>query len=328
MHASALRRVLAAPMVVAVLAAGAFAAAGCSGSGSDNPASGDATASTSSRSSRSPSTDDGDEQVTVAAAEAGPRWASSASATITPGTQTYTDGAGQCTSNYVFVDDAGNVYLGQAAHCATTEETGETHGCTAGSLPVGTTVAINRDGSLISHGRTIGSGRLVYSSWLTMQQNGEKDRNACAYNDFALVKIAAADLGKVNPSLPHWGGPTGINTTGAAEGGRVYSYGNSSLRGGISGLSPQVGESENDDPAVGGWTHTLTAPTPGIPGDSGSAFLDRDGRALGTLSTLGIALPIVNHVGDIHQELDYARTHSGISGLRLVLGTEPFDPNR
>ncbi|MFE3442588.1 hypothetical protein ACFXNW_06120 [Nocardia sp. NPDC059180] len=83
-----------------------------------------------------------------------------------------------------------------------------------------------------------------------------------------------------------------------------------------------------DDGSLGGWTHALKSPTPGIPGDSGSAFLDGAGRAVGTLSTLGLGLPIVNHVGDISRELAYARAHSGISGLRLVLGTEEFDPNR
>lgn len=72
----------------------------------------------------------------------------------------------------------------------------------------------------------------------------------------------------------------------------------------------------------------MAAPTPGVPGDSGSAFLDRDGNALGTLSTLGLSLPIINNIGDISRELAYAWAHSGIAGLRLVLGTEPFTPNR
>ena len=33
------------------------------------------------------------------------------------------------------------------------------------------------------------------------------DANTCAYNDLALVKVAAADVTKVNPSIPFWGGP-------------------------------------------------------------------------------------------------------------------------
>lgn len=328
MHPSSFRRVLAVPVTVAVLAAGVCLVAGCGRSGDDTAAQDGATTAISST-ARQPGSDGGaTDQFTVAADRAGHQWASASSATITPGTQTYTEGAGQCTTNYVFVDDAGNVYLGQAAHCATTGESSETDGCTAGSLPLDTAVNFNRDGSLISQGTTISSGRLAYSSWLSMQQSGEQDQNICAYNDLALVKIAPEDLGKINPSLPHWGGPVGINTSGATAGDRVYSYGNSSLRGGIAGLSPQTGQSKADVAAVGGWTHALIAPTPGIPGDSGSAFLDRDGRALGTLSTLGFALPIVNNIGDISHELAYAQAHSGISGLRLVLGTEPFESDR
>ena len=67
--------------------------------------------------------------------------------------------------------------------------------------------------------------------------------------------------------------------------------------------------------------------TPGVPGDSGSAFLDAEGNALGTLSTLAIApLAGSNGVGDLDHELAYAQPNSGISGLQLVPGTEPFSP--
>ena len=67
--------------------------------------------------------------------------------------------------------------------------------------------------------------------------------------------------------------------------------------------------------------------TPGVPGDSGSAFLDAEGNALGTLSTLALApLAGSNGVGDIAHELAYAKAHSGIRRLRLVRGTEPFSP--
>jgi hypothetical protein len=74
----------------------------------------------------------------------------------------------------------------------------------------------------------------------------------------------------------------------------------------------------------GGWSHTAYTLTPGIPGDSGSAFLNRDGAALGTLSTVAIApLPASNGVGDVGREIAYARAH-GFDGLQLVHGTEPF----
>jgi hypothetical protein len=64
-----------------------------------------------------------------------------------------------------------------------------------------------------------------------------------------------------------------------------------------------------------------------VPGDSCSAFLSAGGKAIGVLSTLGLApLPASNNIGDLGKELAFARAHSGISGLQLVDGTEPFDP--
>ena len=160
-----------------------------------------------------------------------------------------------------------------------------------------------------------------------MHQLGTTDANTCAYNDLALVKVDAADVSKVNPSVPFWGGPTGIDTDGTATGDRVWTYGNSSLRFGITQLSPHTGISLGDQAADGGWSHPLYTVTPGIPGDSGSGFLSAGGAAIGTLSTLGLApLPASNNIGDLAKELAFAQAHSGIGGLQLVNGTEPFDP--
>ncbi|MEI5672428.1 MULTISPECIES: S1C family serine protease [unclassified Nocardioides] len=263
---------------------------------------------------------------TPATADAAAAWAPADSATITPGVQMYTEGA-QCTGNFVFTDGAGAVYVGYAAHCAGLGEATDTDGCQAASLPLGTRVTFNEGGSLVSEGTQLGAGTLAYSSWLTEKQLGTTDPNTCAYNDFALVKVDAADVAKVNPSIPFWGGPTGIDADGTAAGDRVYSYGNSSLRGGLTVLSPKTGISLGDAAADGGWSHPLYTVTPGIPGDSGSAFVSADGKAIGTLSTLGLApLPLSNNIGDLAKELAFAQQHSGISGLQLVNGTEPFSP--
>jgi hypothetical protein len=165
---------------------------------------------------------------------------------------------------------------------------------------------------------------MVYNSWLTMQAVGEDDPDICAYNDFALVRLDPADAGRVNPSVPHWGGPTALNTTGTNLFQHVYSYGNSSLRLGLTELSPKKGISLGD--AGGGWTHLVSTVTPGIPGDSGSAFLDSRGRALGVLSTLSVGLPggVNNGVSDLARALDYMRTHSQFSSVQLALGTQTF----
>ena len=107
----------------------------------------------------------------------------------------------------------------------------------------------------------------------------------------------------------------------------MWTYGNSSLRFGITQLSPHTGISLGDDAADGGWSHPLYTVTPGVPGDSGSAFVSTDGKAIGVLSTLGLApLPASNNIGDLAHELAFAQAHSGIAGLQLVNGTEPFDP--
>jgi hypothetical protein len=249
-------------------------------------------------------------------AAAAPTWAPAAAAPIHPGVQTFTDGA-QCTANFVFSDAANTVYIGQAAHCSGTGGATETNGCDSGSLPVGTAVEV--DGATRP-------GTMVYNSWLAMQAAGETNPDACAYNDFALIRLDPADFGKVNPSIPFWGGPNGVDTNGTTQGEDVYSYGNSGLRGGVSQLSPKQGISLGDN--GNGWSHDVYTATPGIPGDSGSAFLNSTGAALGVLSTVQLApLAGSNGVGDVDLELSYMRSHSSLGGVQLALGTRPFNAN-
>jgi hypothetical protein len=241
-------------------------------------------------------------------------WAPAAQAKVTPGVQTDTAG-GQCTANFVF-SAGGDTFIGQAAHCAGTGEATETDGCDAASLPLGTPVTVS--------GATK-PGTLAYSSWLTMQQLGEADPDSCAYNDLALVKLDPADVARVNPSVPRFGGPTGLGGP-SAVGDSVYSYGNSSLRLGITQLSPKQGIIVE---TVGnGWSRTVYTASPGIPGDSGSGFLDADGAAIGTLSTLAVLpTPLSNGVAELGREIQYARDHSRLTDLQLVNGTEPFRSN-
>jgi hypothetical protein len=239
-------------------------------------------------------------------------WAPASSATIHPGVQLLTKGA-QCTANFIFTD-ATHVFLGQAAHCSGTGGNTQSDGCTSPSLPLGTPVTIPG----ASH-----PGTIVYSSWLTMQSLKETDPSVCQYNDLALIELDPADVRSVNPSIPIWGGPTGLVTTGTTAGEQVYAYGHSKLGMGVSLLSPKQGVSLGD--SGNGWSHAVMTLSPGIPGDSGSAYLDAQGRALGVLSTLELApLPASNGVGDLSHELTYLHTHSGFTGVQLAMGTEPF----
>jgi len=254
--------------------------------------------------------------VTSAPAVGASAWAPAATAAIHPGVQTFTNGA-QCTANFVF-SDSSNVYIGQAAHCAGTGGNTATNGCTSASLPLGTPVTVTGASK---------PGTLVYSSWLTMQAQGETDANTCQYNDLALVQLDPSDVANVNPTIPHWGGPDGIATSGTTVGELVYSYGNSELRGGVTRLSPKTGVSLGD--SGNGWSHDVLTVTPGIPGDSGSAFLDAHGNALGILSTLQLApLAGSNGVGDLNLELQYLHTHTSFTAVQLALGTQPFNGNQ
>ncbi len=242
-------------------------------------------------------------------AGAAPQFATADEATVQPGVVTNTEGA-ECTSNFIFTDGT-DVFIGMAAHCAGTGPATATDGCTSESRPLGTEVAIDGAGQ---------PGELVYSSWLAMQENNEDDLNACTFNDFALVELDPADVSSTNPSVP-FGGPTGLDTDGTESGEAVYSYGNSPLRGGA--LQEKTGVSTGT--TGGGWSHQVVTATPGIPGDSGSGFLNAEGEAFGVLSTLAIApVPGSNGVTDLAMALDYANTHGDLGDVSLVAGTQPF----
>jgi hypothetical protein len=248
-------------------------------------------------------------------AESVPRWASAASATIRPGAVMVTDGA-QCSANFVFTRGT-EVFLGYAAHCAGLGGVTDLDGCKTPSLPRGTRVEIE--------GATR-PGVLVYSSWIAMQQVRERNPSACAHNDFALVRIHPRDVARVNPSMPHWGGPTGLHRKPLPSGAPVFTYGSSSLRLGTTLLSPKSGSSNGTTSA--GWSHPVYTISPSIQGDSGSGLLDGSGRAAGVLSSVNITpQPLSNSFGDLQHELAYARVH-GMGDVRLAVGTEPFDPNR
>lgn len=234
----------------------------------------------------------------------------------------YTKGA-QCTANFVFTDRRGRVYVGYAAHCAGKGGASDTNGCQTPSHPLGTRVAFREGGSLLSDGERVGAGTLAYSSWITMQRLGTKRANPCNYNDFALVRVNRTDVGKVNPTVPGWGGPTGVDRDGLRTGETVWFYGSSSLLGGSGGLSQRKATVTGG--GGGGWTHQVRGSVSGVPGDSGSGYLSDGGLAVGVLSTIAVFPDTAsNQISDMAHVLRFAQRHSGIAGLRLVKGTRAF----
>ena len=233
---------------------------------------------------------------------------------IHPGVMTFTAGA-QCTSNFIF-RDGGGTYIGQAAHCSGTGGATETNGCDSASLPIGTPVEV--DGATRP-------GTLVYNSWITMQALGETNADACQYNDFALVKLDPADVGRVDPSIPGWGGPTALGPSSAMLGDTVYSYGNSSLRGGDDQAGPEAGRrragrGQRLEP------HRLHAHARASPVTRAARSSTDRAEAIGVLSTLQIA-PVAgsNGVADLRSALRlHARATARSRALTLVPGTKPL----
>ncbi len=255
---------------------------------------------------------------TVAGAVEPGDWAPVDSATIRPGAQTDTDG-GRCTGNFIFINSDDDVFIGQAAHCssqlAATDT--QTDGCSAPVLPIGTPVKIAGASQ---------PGELAYNSWNAMQAAGESDPVVCNYNDFALIRIHPDDLGMVNPTLPVFGGPSGLDVDGVGAGERVFGYGNSPDRFDVGALKPMSGVSVGD---IGdGRAHNAYLVPPVIPGDSGGPHFDANGSAIGSL--IGVQFlpppPGATLIADLSHTLAYANEHGDVGAVELVTGTEPFSP--
>jgi hypothetical protein len=251
---------------------------------------------------------------TPASAAPAQGYAPAAEATIRPGALMLTpvdeQTTSSCTAAFVFAG-GGSTYLGYAAHCAGAGESMGLSGCAEPTLPVGTAVVVEGDDG------SRATGRLAYTSWTTMQQRGESDQDLCHFNDFALVELDPADVGRVNPSVPVVGGPTGLDADGTVGGEAVVSYqphGNPT--------AVKQGRSLGVDRS--GLTHRVSTIPPGRPGDSGSGYLDGAGRAFGVLSTLFLDGRNTNGVTDLASALAYANAYGGIGTVELVPGTEPF----
>jgi hypothetical protein len=244
------------------------------------------------------------------ASAAVPSWAPASRATIHPGVRTNTSGLHPCVTNFVFYD-ARDVYLGQEASCtgwlgALTEIEGATR-----------------------------LGTIVYNSRLTMGRVDEQDMGALVANNFALVRVHPADRGRVNPSVPFWGGPTGYPGR-ALFGTPVFSYGYSAA---LNKLSPRFGVDTTSSlmPTVPwggfrpgrsneGWTQYAHMLTPGMNGDSGGAVLDARGRAIGILNWW--AHDAASRVTDLPKALAYMKAKTDLDAIRLAGGTTSFPVGR
>lgn len=211
-------------------------------------------------------------------------WASPEEAEIRPGSVLRTE-ARDCPTHFFFLrEDNGAVFVGTTSYCVR-------------DLPIG---------SLATLGESQHLAVLVYSSFQTMAELGERDPDALEYNDLAVFHLDSASRSAANPQLPG-GGPRALADGDAfALGDRLRAF----ARGG--GLPSQMEWRESVVAGRAG-EHALLTYTlvPGAPGTLGGPVVDPSGNAVGVLATLGVfPNPGANGVARLDTMLAYARDHA------------------
>lgn len=169
-------------------------------------------------------------------------------APIQPGAQ-MVEPAG-CTMNYVYEDQFGTTYIGTAGHCVGFREGEEVELADVGLI-----------------------GEVV---WVPSRRTGA---------DFALVEIDPALLDQVSPALRHWGGPTGVlRQEEFLPGIPMVQYGYGIGFGFTEPTRARAGFLE----LFSETTCHYRADVPAIFGDSGSATMTADGRAVGVVTNLDL----------------------------------------
>lgn len=174
-----------------------------------------------------------------------------------------------CTLNFMFTDPDGNRYMGTAGHCIV--EDGVDTTWAPGTGPV-------------ARSRGVDIGRYVYAVL-------RRDR------DFALIRLY--DNVSASPQVIHFGGPTGLFTDHKLEPEVVHHVG----RG--------IGFGSTVRARTGVAAHSLFREKfyftgAGVFGDSGSPVITHDGRAVGTLVTLGVHFVGTNGVSRLDYALPFA----------------------
>lgn len=271
---------------------------------------------------------------------------------ISPGAQIYMDFAGTgspqfiCSSNFVWKDQNGNLYLGAAGHCF---------------LPPGSTATVNAgpDGD-VGPGEPDGKDSDNFNFWACWEDclfggqtgallmdfviQGAVKLGPIAYarqteagqdvgRDFGIITIPTNLYADVEPSIPVWGGPVGVNPA-SVLGDIVLIHGNAAYDGEVFATKSRAGLSLGAN-TIGGFAALLKSSG----GDSGSAIttvnpvtdgtlpLVNSPEAMGIL-THGIQVPNVGYGLGLMQGTTYpqARIMAKQAGLCIEALEEGEDP--
>ena len=179
---------------------------------------------------------------------------------VRPGAVVRVDTGAQCTFNFLFRGGDGRNYMGTAGHCVLGE--GSIGGGDVGErmwAPGTGPVAMDGDGRPV--------GRFAYA---ILQEP----------KDFALIRLEPGVA--ANPQMCQFGGPTGVNNDPTV--GSIDYFGNGIVAGDLVPGRSALGIQSDADKvyAVGVAT----------PGDSGAGVTSSDGRAVGALVGLSVAVGI------------------------------------
>lgn len=206
---------------------------------------------------------------------------------LSPGDEVVSDGTG-CTLAFLLADPTG-LYFATAGHC----------------IQVGNTAT------------NPGLGNFGVGAFHHLKPETGSETDGSPGEDFGLIRIDPEYYDKLNPKVCGWNGPTGLYDS-APGSGEVHHYGYGLLFGSISEETrTRTGYNLINDNTAFYWTGA------GVPGDSGSAVLAADGRALGVLTHLVVSPPDTN--GGTHLLRGFALAEAGGYQLRLVLmGEDPI----
>lgn len=224
--------------------------------------------------------------------------------TISPGDQVVTAGR-SCSAGFVF-RRGHRTYISYPASCALVPGSAPVASCHARALRPGTRV------TFVDRGRTIGVGRLAWTSVRAMRRAGTSDHRTCAGIDFALVRVVGRSLSKVDPDLPFWGGPTRMGPL-PRERALLFGFTRDTARQRPHPAGSLVLRQTSQRLVLSGlWP---------VPAVRGAGLVDGRGRAVAMVTGVGadgraVAVGLAGAVG-------WVREH-GAKGLRLVPGTEPF----
>ena len=241
-------------------------------------------------------------RATIAALGAAAPLGLSSSPGVQPGGVVRTD-AGMCTLNFLFRGGNGIRYIGTAGHCILGQ--GES------PLPAG-------EESTPGDEKTWAPGSGPVAKDASGQRLGE-----FAYavlddpKDFALIRL---DPGvNASPQVAFFGGPTGINSDRSNDPVTLEYYGNGVAVGSAVPARSALAMGLPDPDHV-------NAAGLAAPGDSGSAVISSDGRAVGVLVTVGIGLTPrdAGDVGITRLGPQLARAEQ-VLGIRLDLEPAPLN---